>query len=430
MKSPNVNTPAPPSRTAEKLAIHGGPKAVEKPQRDRWRSVRLLDTLPILNYVRIDKTTAVTGGECVRPFEQRYARLACSDYALAMNSGTATIHSALFAVGVGPGDEVILPTYTFNASAAAVRCCGANCVFCDIDLNTLNADPEDIERKITPRTKAILVVHIWGNPAKLDVIKRIAEKHSLPLIEDCSHAHGAEYLGKSVGAWGDIGCFSIQASKAVSGGECGIAVCSDPVLYDRMLALGHPFRIRVNQKAASFDLGNSVLGPKYRPHMFAIPLASGGLRRLPKLNRLRQRNWDILCEEMADTPGVRVPETLPDAVRGGFLKFVFVLEPELSCHRDEFLHAAVAEGVPLKPDLYSPLHKQNIFRQEGPLTAALLEAAKNDFGPPEHLPNMDIIEDRVIALPPLTKVPEKYLRECARGIKKVAHHFHAAGECA
>ena len=150
MKSPNVNTPAPPSRTAEKLAIHGGPKSVEKPQRDRWRSVRLLDTIPILNYVRIDKTTAVTGGECVRPFEQRYARLACSDYALAMNSGTATLHSALFAVGVGPGDEVILPTYTFNASAAAVRCCGASCVFCDIDLSTRSTP---IQRTLSGRSR-------------------------------------------------------------------------------------------------------------------------------------------------------------------------------------------------------------------------------------------------------------------------------------
>ena len=146
-----------------------------------------------------------------------------------MNSGTAALHSAYFACGVRPGDEVIVPSYTFFASAAPMLPLGGRPIFCEIDPATLTADPADIERRITDKTRAICVVHVWGNPARMDAICEIAKRHNLRLIEDCSHAHGATYLGRPVGSWGDIGCFSLQGQKPVSGGEAGIAVTSDPV---------------------------------------------------------------------------------------------------------------------------------------------------------------------------------------------------------
>jgi dTDP-4-amino-4,6-dideoxygalactose transaminase len=129
-----------------------------------------------------------------------------------MCNGTATLHSAYFAVGVGPGKEVIVPSYTWHATATPVLQCGATPVFCDIDPRSLNADPDDIERRITERTQAICVVHVWGNPAEMDRIMEIANRYKIKVIEDCWHAHGAVYKGKSVGAWGDIGCFSLWPS--------------------------------------------------------------------------------------------------------------------------------------------------------------------------------------------------------------------------
>ena len=242
------------------LAIYGGTPAVKAPYRERWRQIRLSDVLPILAHARRDVSTLARGDGPIAEFEQRFAQLTRTTYALAMNSGTAALHSAYFAVGVKPGTEVIVPGYTFFATASPILQCGGRPVFCDVDPRTLLADADDVERRITPRTRAICVVHLWGNPAPLDRFVEIARRHGVALIEDCSHAHGACYRGVSVGSWGDIGCFSLQGPKAVSGGEAGIAVTNDPVLFDRMLVLGHYGRLKSGQARNTFDTDHISLG--------------------------------------------------------------------------------------------------------------------------------------------------------------------------
>src|SRR5439155_921446 len=177
--------------------------------------------------------------------------------------------------------------------------CGGTPTFCDVDARTLTADPDDVERHITPRTRAICVVHMWGNPAPMDRFVEIARRHGVALIEDCSHAHGASYRRQPVGSWGDIGCFSLQGVKAVSGGEAGIAVTDDPLLFDRMLVLGHYGRLKHGQATKSFATDHISLGLKYRPHVYAILLALGTLSRLDELNRRRRRNYEILNTELA-----------------------------------------------------------------------------------------------------------------------------------
>jgi len=224
---------------SNELAIFGGPRAVRTEYEESWRQVRRSDLKPILAAARDDINTEAKGEGPIAEFERQFAQLTGSSYALAMNSGTAALHSAYFALGVKPGTEVIVPGYTFFATAAPILQCGGRPVFCDVDPETLVADPDDVERRVTLRTRAICVVHLWGNPARMDRFVEIARRHNLGLIEDCSHAHGAVYRGRPVGSWGDIGCFSLQGPKAVSGGEGGIAVTDNPVLFDRMLALGH-----------------------------------------------------------------------------------------------------------------------------------------------------------------------------------------------
>lgn len=366
--------------------------------RESWRHVRWMDAIPLLKAIYRGQNSSAFGTGAIGDFEKSFASLCGTAYALAMNSGTAALHSALFAVGVGPGDEVILPSYTWHATASAVWCCGATPVFCDINLNTLTMDPKDVATKITSKTKALIPVHVWGNPCEMDKILEIAQKNKLKVVEDCSHAHGASYKGKPVGSWGDIGCFSLQGNKAVSGGEAGIAVCSDPVYFDRMLALGHPVRTGRDMKTDVMKNVESMhLGPKYRPHLYSIFLAQASLKRLSELNRLRSENWKLLCEKLSEQDFLRPMATLTGAVMGGFLEYKLILNADASrLKRDDFLKTAQKQGIPISEDRYGFLHEKTIF---GTL--------KGD------LPNTQFLRERIVTLPAFTKVSRNFIAECA-----------------
>jgi perosamine synthetase len=425
---------------SNELAIFGGPRAVRTEYKEGWRQVRRSDLNPILAAARDDINTEAKGEGPIAEFERQFAQLTGSQYALAMNSGTAALHSAYFALGVKPGTEVIVPGYTFFATAAPILQCGGRPVFCDVDPETLVADPDDVERRITPRTRAICVVHLWGNPAPMDRFVEIARRHNLGLIEDCSHAHGASYRNRHVGSWGDIGCFSLQGPKAVSGGEAGIAVTDNPVLFDRMLALGHYGRLKAGQAKNTFDTDYLSLGVKYRPHLYAILLATGSLSRLPELNRRRQRNYDILCEELAGCEAVQPIKTLPEAVRGGFLEFIVRYSPEKAGNwkSSEFLQAAQAEGVPISKERYARLGKNKRMLSETPIFTTLdssvlggnLEASRvQDHSQKQSdLPVVRSLAGGLMTLPPFTKVSERFVRECAAALRKVAAYAASKGE--
>jgi dTDP-4-amino-4,6-dideoxygalactose transaminase len=419
-----------------RLAIDGGPRAVSMPYRERWRTVRLRDIAEIARYGLRDVSTLSKGDGPIAELEAGFARLTRRRYALAMNSGTATLHSAYFAVGVGPGSEVIVPSYTFFASAAPILQCGATPVFCDVDERTLIADPVDVERRITPRTRAICVVHMWGNPAPLDRFADIARRRGVALIEDCSHAHGAYYQGHPVGGWGDVGCFSLQGSKAVSGGEAGVAVTTQPALFDRMLVLGHYGRLKKGQAASTFETDYLSLGVKYRPHLYAALLARGSLSRLEELNRRRRRNYGILADELDGCPAVQPIETTPGAVRGGFLEFILRFERAHAAGMslEAFIAAATAEGVPVAAERYSAIGKVGRMLHQSPIFTAPAElgldggaGGGNIHG---RLPVAESLRGRLMSLPPFTKVPERFVRECARALRKVAERSAVDGTLA
>jgi perosamine synthetase len=415
--------------TRKDLAMNGGTRAVRGEYRERWRQVRISDIWPIFTAVRRDINTLAKGEGAIAEFEKKFAQLVDTKYALAMNSGTASLHSAYFAAGVKPGTEVIVPGYTFFATAAPILQCGGRPVFCDVNPDTLLADPDDVERRITPRTRAICVVHLWGNPAPMDRFADIARRHNLALIEDCSHAHGALFQGRPVGSWGHIGCFSLQGPKAVSAGEGGIAVTNDPVLFDRMLALGHYGRMKDGQAKKTFDTDFLTLGAKYRPHLYGIYLALGSLSRLKELNRLRQRNYDILCSELADCEAIQPVKTTPEATRGGFLEFIVRYTPEKAGNWSvsQFIEAAKAEGVPVSKERYARLGKRKRMLSETPIFSTLDGSTLGGFLPtspdfqpnPDDLPVVSTLSQRLMTLPAFAKVSEQYVRDCAAALKKV-----------
>ena len=217
----------------EKLALFGGPKAVTLDRDDPWPIIDQDQMQAVLELMHSGRISIVDGSGPIGEFEARFTRYTGARYGLMHNNGTAALHAGLYAVGVEPGDEVILPSYTWHATAGGVVTANAVPIFCESHPQTLNLAPEDVAERVTPRTKAIVVVHMWGNVADMDRIMAIAREHDLAVVEDCSHAHGATWQGQHVGTIGDVGCFSLQGSKVIVAGEGGILITDNAQFYDR-----------------------------------------------------------------------------------------------------------------------------------------------------------------------------------------------------
>lgn len=423
------------------LALYGGQPAVTRPPRERWVPVN--DAVKAAVMGLLDQGIISVSGSTgiIAEFEHEFAAMTGSRHALAMNSGTATLHSAYFAVGVGPGAEVLVPSYTWHASVTPIIHCAATPVFCDIDPDTLTIDPDDVERRVTERTRALCVVHVWGNVCDMDRLTGIAQRHELALIEDASHAHGAAWRGRPVGSIGDVGCFSLQGSKAVSGGEAGVAVTDDPEILDRMILLGHFGRPRVGAVDVVNEIGDMSLGAKYRAHPWAIAMALVGLRRLPELNERRTANYQFLNDRLRGCPGLEVIDPLPGATRGGYLEFKYTLSREVvdSVGRDRVVEAMVVEGVPVTADRYSDrnftyglLHAAPLFtsvnRRE--LGGCFYDPTRSN---PPACPSLPVAEDlnrRLISLPAFTDVERESLAQVAAGMRKVMTHLDELAGCA
>lgn len=394
--------------------------------RDRWRAVRLRDALSIVKDIYAGRNTEV-GGPANKQLEAAFCGLTGCRYALAVNSGTAALHSAFFALGIQAGDEVIVPSYTFFASATPLLQLGARPIFCEIDPNTLTIDVSDIESRITKRTKAICAVHVWGNPCRMDALMDLSKRTGIPVVEDCSHAHGATFQGRSVGSFGSVGCFSMQGSKAVSGGEAGMIVTNSATLYDRMLALGHNGRTGSDQKNQTFDIGPLSYGLKYRPHLFALRLAMSSFSRLTELNRRREESLEVLSRAFSQS-GVLVPiERYPDARRGGFLEFLFRYLPERAggWSREAFVQAVHAEGFPIGVDRYSAFGANFRYLHEASIFTHLDDdgvggAIRSSLGSLQRLTGTEECCRNLVTIPAFTKVGHLRLQEFGAAVSRVA----------
>ncbi|MEO7649575.1 MAG: DegT/DnrJ/EryC1/StrS family aminotransferase [Bryobacteraceae bacterium] len=334
--------------TMEKPALLGG-----KPIRSRpfpsWPQTSENDEKAWIEVLRSGKWNKFNGAQAKR-FEQTWATLTGAKHCLAVSSGTAALMCALNALDVGPGDEVIVPTYTFVATINAVFLQYALPVFVDTDPDTFQIDARKIEAAITPRTKAILPAHIGGAAADMDLIGAIARKHKLPVIEDACQAHMAEWRGRKLSSLGDLGCFSFQASKNLNSGEGGALLTSSDDLYSRAAS----FHNNGRSSAGSFVRN----GCNLRMTEFQAVLLLEQLTRVEAQSQRREQNAVYLAGLLRDIQGIRPASIAEGCTRNAYHLFLMRYDSAgfAGLPRARFLKALAAEGVPCSGG-YTPLNQ-------------------------------------------------------------------------
>jgi len=279
----------------------------------------------------------------VSTYEKEFAAKIGTRFALAVSSGTAALECAIAALQIGPGDEVILPAWTWHSDCTAIVRAGALPVFAEID-ESFNLDPADIEARITPQTKAIIAVHLQGNPANLDPILAIARKHKLRVIEDCSQAVGASYKGRRLGSMGDIGTYSHQESKTITSGEGGTLVSSDPELFERAVRFHDVGNIFAPHKEMLGEVRLSpFVGTNFRMSEFTGGVMLAQLRKIDTIIAAARGNAARVYDALREVPGLRFrlrPDPAGDLGSPVFIRF------DTKAQRDRFMELMKAENVP------------------------------------------------------------------------------------
>ena len=355
-------------------------------------------------------------GPKVEEFEEKFASYIGTKHAIAVNSGTAALHIALAAAGIGPGDEVIVPALTFFATVEAVLHQNAIPVFADIDPETCNIDPDDIRRRITDRTKAIIPVHLYGQPADMDPIMEVAEEHGLLVIEDCAQAHGAEYKGKKVGSIGHVGCWSFYATKNMTTGEGGMITTNDDEIAEKA-------RLVRNHGMVSRD-DHVVLGYNYRMNELQAALGIVQLSRLDELNEIRAKNSYYLIENLEDVVWLRPTKILPYVKHAFFWAPFRVLEDKLGMSTKELVALLREKGVEVRHRYNAPLYKQLVLIRKAayprgcPFSCPFYGRDIDYSG--IHLPGAEQVAGKMIGLPnhpKLTREDLDYVIEVIKSIK-------------
>ena len=317
------------------------------PKLEQWRQIT--DAEAQIAYEMTLRNELSGASPVVQAFEQMWRERHHTEFAISLINGTAAIHSAMFGLGVGPGDEVICPTYTWICSITPALMLMAKPVFCEIDPRTLLIDVADVRRRITKRTKAIVAVHLWGNVCDMDALMALSEETGVPVIEDCSHAHGASYKGEPCGSIGHVGAWSLQGTKPVSAGEGGVLATNDPTVFERACLLGQVNRsVKIEGGSPKYKhLPPMGLGVKYRAHPLAIGIASVQMEKLDALNAKRRAYIQMVSDGLQAIPGVSPVETYTGAEPAGFFGFPIHYDPaELSgLPAPVFADALRKEGV-------------------------------------------------------------------------------------
>lgn len=340
------------------LAINGGRPVLEGVQ---WPSWPVWDDQERSRLLGVLESGQWWYGEKVREFEERFAAFQDARYGVTTTSGTTAIEAALMALGIGAGDEVIVPPLTFLATASAVLRVNAIPVFADVDPKTLNLDPACAEAAITRRTKAIMPVHFAGYIADMDAFRDIALRHNVFLFEDACHSWGGKWKGKGTGALGVGGAFSFQQSKNIASAEGGIVLSDDEGFAETVRSYTNCGRGKDEPWYKHF-----VLGSNLRLTEFQAAVLLGQLTRLEEQTILREQNGAILNKRLASVSGLTVSPDDPRMTRRPYHLYPMVFDTDrLGVDRDRLLEALQAEGVPIHAGYPHALYKNPMFQYQG-----------------------------------------------------------------
>ncbi len=419
--------------TKNKPALLGGEKSVKSKQADifTWPIITDRHEQAVLEVMRAGKMSAI---EVTKEFEKNYARVLGRKYGLAYHNGTAAILGAMYGLGIGVGDEVIAPSITYWASVAPLYTLCATVIFADVDPETICIDPKDIEHRITPRTKALVVVHYAGMPADMDAIMKTAAKHNLKVLEDCSHAHGALYKGKEIGAFGDAAAFSLMTGKALAIGEGGIFFTDDRRVYERALLFGHYIR---HDEITSEELkpfaGLPSGGFKHRMHQLSSALGLVQLELYPQQMAQIDRAMNYFCDLLEGSAGVRPmrPEKGTNTTKGGWYypHFKYVTEELEGLSLSRFSEAVRAEGSICNPGCNKPLHlhplftTMDVYGHGRPTRIAHLDKSVKIDQYLEKLPVAESINRCVFEVPWFKHYRREVIEEHAEAYEKVIKNY-------
>jgi dTDP-4-amino-4,6-dideoxygalactose transaminase len=402
---------------SHQLAILGGPKAcdVTWPAWPVWSARERRALLDVLD------SGAWWYGKKVAEFERAFAAFQGARFGVTASSGSTALEATLLALGLEAGDEVIIPPYTFMATATAVIRVNAIPVFADILPDTLCLDPADVARKITRRTRAIMPVHLAGHVADMDRLGVLARRHKLRLIEDACHSWGAQWKGRGTGSLGDAGVFSFQVSKNITSAEGGIALSNDEALADGIRSYTNCGRRKGGPWYA-----HAVAGTNLRLTEFQAALLLAQLTRLERQTLHRQAAAQFLDRELAGIPGLRLVRTDPRITRRACHLYVMRVDPSvLGVSRDVFVKALNAEGVKASAGYGTPLYRMEFFRhgkKDPGLGCRPFAAADRDYAGVHCPVAEDICRNGVWLGQTLLLATRSALRKLAAAIRKVAAH--------
>lgn len=291
-------------------------------------------------------------GPVAKEFEREFAKYVGVRHALAVANGTVALYTALKALGVGPGDEVVVPDFTFFATASMVAASGARPVFADIELTTYGMDPSSLERVLTDRTKAVIIVHLYGHPARFDELASLAREAGAYVIEDCAQAHGAEYHGRRVGSLGDASAFSFYATKNMTTGEGGAVLTDDDEVAERVELLRNHGQVGRYEHVA--------IGWNFRMTNIQAAIGLAQLRKLDGMNRRRREIARRYDEELSSIDGLRTPSEAP---WGRHVYHLYTVWVEREADRDRLAEHLRSKGIQAAVHYPKPLHLQPALAQ-------------------------------------------------------------------
>ena len=394
---------------SDKPAVAGGVPVRQEPLRF---GVPLIEQEEIDAVVQVLESGWITTGPKTQELEERFGSYVGAKNAVALNSCTAGMELCLLVSGVGQGDEVITTPLTFAATANVIVHCGAVPVFADINGHTLNIDPADIERRITPKTRAIMPVHYSGQPCEMDRIREIARRHDLTIIEDAAHALGAEYQGQKIGSIGNATSFSFHVHKNLTTAEGGMVTTDNDewaknIRIMRLHGMSKDAWGRVSESRMHYD----VVFPGYKYNMTDIQAAMGvvQLGKLEAYIEIRQKYAKMYTEAFQQMPNITVPQRI-DGIRHAENMYVIMLDLErLKIDRDEFVRCLQAENI--FPSVhYRALHLQSYYRETFGCKAG-------DY------PIAEDASNRVLTLPFSPKLTEDDVRDVITAVERIATHF-------